>query len=384
MRMFHHGAESYKNLFHQVPQEFNRHGGREVLQYALGATLYMPALRENLLEDIKKMARRGISSLVICLEDSIPDDKLLEAESNLTKLLHQLAQENVDELPLLFCRVRSPEHYHHIIRENGNNLSSLTGMVFPKFDALDGRGAEFLRLHEEFARALPTPFYYMPVIESPSVVHRETRKIALKNISELLGKHHERLLAVRIGATDMGSVYALRRNRDFTIYDVHVIASALADIVNVLGRAEDDRVITGPVWEHFNPKSRTFKTQLRESIFDGDVELRNQLLTAGYDNFIKEVQMDKLNGIIGKTIIHPSHILIVNSLLVVSHEEYQDALEILNNGSASGAQASSYRNKMNEVKPHLAWARQIESRAHIFGVAKENVDFIDFLERGRL
>lgn len=384
MKLFNSSGTSYNDLFHQEPQVFNRHSGREMLQYALGATLYMPALRDNLLEDIHKMAKQGISSLVICLEDSIPDDKLQEAEHNLTVTLKQLAQENVDELPLIFCRVRTPEHYHHIIQENGALLSSLTGMVFPKFDALDGRGAAFLSLHGGFSSTLDTPFYYMPVIESPAVMHRETRKVTLKNISELLSKHHDQLLAVRVGATDMGSVYALRRNRDFTIYDVHVIASALADIVNVLGRAEDDRVITGPVWEHFNPKSRAFKPLLRESIFDGDMELRSKLLTAGYDNFIKEIQMDKLNGIIGKTIIHPSHIAIVNSLLVVSHEEYHDAMEILGNASASGAQASSYKNKMNEVKPHLAWAKQIQARSIIFGVAKENVDFIDFLERGNL
>ena len=42
---------------------------------------------------------------------------------------------------------------------------------------------------------------------------------------------------------------------------------------------------------------------------------------------------------------------------VVSHEEYLDAMAIAGN-TAGGAAASPYRNKMNEMKPHQAWARR--------------------------
>lgn len=39
--------------------------------------------------------------------------------------------------------------------------------------------------------------------------------------------------------------------------------------------------------------------------------------------------MDRQNGILGKTIIHPSHIRVVHALYVVSYEEYLDALSIV-------------------------------------------------------
>ncbi len=41
--------------------------------------------------------------------------------------------------------------------------------------------------------------------------------------------------------------------------------------------------------------------------------------------------------------------------------------------------ASGYRNKMNEVKPHTAWARRTLARAQAFGVARPDVTFVDLL-----
>jgi hypothetical protein len=34
---------------------------------------------------------------------------------------------------------------------------------------------------------------------------------------------------------------------------------------------------------------------------------------------------------------------------------------------------------MNEAKPHLTWAERIMVRAGVFGVAAEDVNFVDFL-----
>jgi citrate lyase beta subunit len=222
----------------------------------------------------------------------------------------------------------------------------------------------------------------MPILESPSIIYRETREAALSLVSNVLAEHKDSLLAVRIGATDMSSAYGLRRSPDFTIYDVNVVSSAIADIVNVFGRADFGTVITGCVWEHFSSVPRTLKPQLRESIFSDDKKLRSRLLHEDYDMLLREIQLDKINGITGKTVIHPTHIGLVHALLVVNHEEYSDALDILSDGKAGGgAHASQYKNKMNEVKPHTAWANKIKNRADAFGVSNENIDFIDFLER---
>lgn len=380
MKHFEHIPQT-DELFFEKPYDFTKDSPKELLSSSLGATLYMPATRKTLYNDLIKMRYKDASSIVVCLEDSIPDDEVEEAEKNLHELLLTLMEKGEDNLPLIFVRPRTPEHFYKITQQNKGLLSSLTGFVFPKFDAYD-QGDDFCYVLQKVNEENNLKLYFMPVIESPSVIHRETRKATLSHVSKIIEKYNDELLAIRIGATDMSSSYGIRRSSDFTIYDVHVVSSAIADIVNVLGRAEDHHIITGAVWEHFTQKNeRVFKTSLRENIFSNAKELRAKLLTQGYDNFIKEIQLDKINGITGKTIIHPSHISIVNSLLVVSHEEYLDACDIMQNDNGGGAYTSHYRNKMNEVKPHYAWAEKTINRAKMFGVAKEKIDFVDFLER---
>ncbi len=56
-----------------------------------------------------------------------------------------------------------------------------------------------------------------------------------------------------------------------------------------------------------------------------------------------------------------------------------DALEIAGK-NGGGASASPYGNKMNEMKPHQAWAGQTLLRAAAFGVAAENITYVDLLE----
>jgi hypothetical protein len=66
----------------------------------------------------------------------------------------------------------------------------------------------------------------------------------------------------------------------------------------------------------------------------------------------------------------------------VGQEEYEDARDVVATGGCGGAAASSFGNKMNESKPHTAWARRTLLRADAFGVARENVSFVDLLGAG--
>ena len=61
----------------------------------------------------------------------------------------------------------------------------------------------------------------------------------------------------------------------------------------------------------------------------------------------------------------------MHALSVVSHEEYSDAADILRpERGGGGVLRSAYTNKMNEVKPHRAWAERTLLRAEVFGVAQ--------------
>jgi citrate lyase beta subunit len=398
MRHFDHIDTAYrKHLFHRHPRPFGRHDDPAVLAVALGATLYCPATRPTLAGDIEKAARRGVMSMVVCLEDAIADDEVPEGEANLVAQLRELhgrgaggadgaepgaegGGRSIGGVPLLFVRVREPRQIGDIADRLGPAAALISGFVLPKFTV--AAGGAFLDALEDTAARTGLRLLAMPVIESADAVYSETRTEMLHDVARLLAKHRERILAVRIGATDMSAAYGLRRPPDLTIYDIRPVAAAITDIVNVLGRADGSGfVLTGPVWEYFSAGERMFKPQLRRSPFEAQraAPLRQRLITSDLDGLIREVHLDKANGLTGKTVIHPTHVAAVHALSVVTHEEYCDAADILGY-AGGGAMASSYANKMNEAKPHRAWAERLMLRARVFGVAARDVTFVELLE----
>ncbi|MEU8796797.1 HpcH/HpaI aldolase/citrate lyase family protein [Spirillospora sp. NPDC048819] len=380
MRHFDHiDAARRKLLFHRHPRTFDRHDDPGVLAVALGATLYSPSTRPAIADDVERAARRGVMSMVLCLEDAIGDDEVAAGESNLVAQVRALHERDAD-VPLLFVRVRDPGQIGDLIGRLGDAAALVTGFVLPKFTAASG-GA-FLDALEDAAARTGLRLLAMPVIESPEAVYAESRTEMLHDVARLLAKHRPRILAVRIGATDMSAAYGLRRPPDLTIYDIRPVAGVICDVVNILGRADGTGyVVTGPVWEYFSAGERMFKPQLRQSPFEAQraAPLRQRLITSDLDGLIREVHLDKANGLIGKTVIHPSHVAAVHALSVVTHEEYCDAADILG-VSGGGAMASAYANKMNEAKPHRAWAQRLMLRARVFGVAAEDVTFVELLE----
>jgi citrate lyase beta subunit len=381
MRHFGHIPHARRaQLFHRGPQSFHRADEPAILAVALGATLYSPATRLSLAADIRKSAARGVTSMVACLEDSIPDEQVGAAEDNLVDQLGRAHQAG-SEAPLLFIRVRVPEQIPDLARRLGEAIELVSGFVLPKFTAASG--SAFLDALSDTATASGRRLLAMPVIESREAIYKETRAGMLHDVAALLAKHRDRVLAVRLGATDLSSAYGLRRPPDLTIYDIHPVASVIADVVNVLGRADGTGfVVTGPVWEYFSAGDRIFKPQLRQSPFErrSAAMLRKRLITADLDGLIREVHLDKANGLTGKTVIHPSHAAAVHAMSVVTHEEFCDASDIVGEAGAGGAMASSYANKMNEAKPHRAWAERLLLRAQIFGVAAEDVTFAELLD----
>ncbi|PBC64157.1 ATP/GTP-binding protein [Streptomyces sp. Tue6028] len=386
MRHFGHIApEERQRLFHQEPSVFTADSPARVLATALGATLYSPATRPRLADDIVKQAERGVVSMVLCLEDSIDDAEVAGAEENLVRQFADLAgRADAGELPLLFVRVRFPEQIPDLVRRLGPSVRLLSGFVMPKFT--EERGMPFLEALTGAETASGRRLFAMPVLESPELLYRESRVETLEGISRAVDKYRDRVLALRLGVTDFCSSYGLRRAPDMTAYDVQVVASVIADVVNMLGRADGTGfTVTGPVWEYFRVQERMFKPQLRRSPFlEGQAEeLREALIEHAMDGLLREIALDQANGLQGKTCIHPSHVLPVHALSVVSHEEFSDAQDILRpERGGGGVLRSAYTNKMNEVKPHRAWAERTLLRAEVFGVANEDIGFVELLAAG--
>jgi citrate lyase beta subunit len=384
MRHFGHLAPDDRSaLFHREPQEFTADSSAHTLAVALGATLYSPATRPQLADDVVKQAARGVVSMVLCLEDSIDDRDVVAGEANLVRQfadLAVLAGRTGAVLPLLFIRVRTPAQITDLVTRLGDTVALLSGFVLPKFT--EETGVPFL---EALARAEISSgrrLFAMPVLESPQLMHLESRVETLHGISRTVDKYRDRVLALRLGVTDFCSSYGLRRAPAMTAYDVQIVASVIADVVNVLGRADGSGfTVTGPVWEYFRHHERMFKPQLRRSPFSPEAEnLRETLIERDMDGLLREIELDRANGLQGKTCIHPTHVPVVHALNVVTHEEFCDAADILDEDRAGGGVLrSAYTNKMNEVKPHRAWAERTIRRAEVFGVAQEDIGFVELL-----
>lgn len=385
MRHFGHVAPGERQrLFHREPGFFTADSPARVLAAALGATLYSPATRDRLADDVVKQAGRGVVSMVLCLEDSIDDAEVAGAEENLVRQFTDLAGRPDTGLPLLFIRVRTPEQIPDLVRRLGPAVRLLSGFVLPKFT--EERGVPFLEALTAAEASSGRRLFAMPVLESPELLYLETRGEALQGIFRTVDKYRDRVLALRLGVTDFCSSYALRRAPDMTAYDVQIVASVIADVVNVLGRADGTGfTVTGPVWEYFRVQERMFKPQLRTSPFleVRATRLRETLIEHAMDGLLREISLDQANGLLGKTCIHPSHVLPVHALSVVSHEEFSDAQDILKpERGGGGVLRSAYTNKMNEVKPHRAWAERVLARAEVFGVANEDIGFVELLAAG--
>lgn len=351
MRYFNYlTADEEKTLFYLPPNSFHNHSHKDILAHSIGAALYMPATRRSFAEDIAFGKIEGLVSVVLDLEDAVGDNEVHDAEELLIGQLNQITNWidlgilPLDNLPLLFIRVRSVNQLKYLLERLEDNVTLLTGIVFPKFTAENGEA--YFQILEDYnddkPETAPT-LYGLPILESGSILYKESRTSTLLAIHDIITRFKALVLNVRIGATDFSSLFGLRRSSERSIYDIAPIRDCIADIINMFGRIESANVISGPVWEYFQTKG-----------------------------LIREVMLDKENGLIGKTIIHPTHIKPVQSLYAVTHEEYSDATSILMNSHGDlGVMKSAYGNKMNEIKPHFNWAKRILLRSQIYGVLHE-------------
>ena len=332
--------------------EFNKESSREVLQYAIGGMLYMPATRTKIVQDIIEQKNPDIKSICLDLEDSIGDDTVEEAlimlRSTISKL-HKAIEEktlSINELPLIFIRVRNPEQLKTLKNTlSQEQLDIITGFNFPKFDS--NNAAEYIRAFNELQHKSLTKLYFNPILESKAIMYKQNRMEELVYIQRKLSGFSDHILNIRVGATDFCNIFGIRRKMNQTIYDINVVADCFADIVNFFGK---NYVISGPVWEYFNSQGEIgpWKTGLE-----------------------RELTLDKLNGFFGKTAIHPVQLPVIAKSNIIDEEDYNDAMSIMGMGTGLiGVAKGSAGNKMNEVKTHSNWARKILAIASVYGVKK--------------
>lgn len=314
--------------------------------YSVGPLLYCPANHTGVKDSLIAGRFGSHFSMTFCLEDTIRDDSVEAAEQILIHTLQALQkaqEETAFYLPKIFIRVRSAAQISKLYRALGAAAGIVAGFNAPKFSPENA--AEYIRRITEINEVSPSKVYLMPIMENTDMISLKTRVDFLYDVKEHLDSVSDLILNVRVGGNDLCHAFGFRRNCNETIYDIRPIADLLSDIVTVFGR---DYVISGPVWEYYN----------------GD----------GWDSGMRrELECDRQMGFIGKTVIHPKQIPLVNEAYKVSRKDYEDALAILNWNpqNVSLVSGSQENDRMNEFKTHRNWAEKILFLAKSYGIRQE-------------
>lgn len=284
----------------------------------LGATLYVPAIKDNLL-DTAYGANPSVRSIVICLEDAIREDQVEQAEARFAEALTQFAAR---ETPVLvFARPRNIEMLVRLLRLP--DIEAIQGFVLPKITTQNLPQWLSVLVHGKHA--------FMPTIEGEEAFDRT----ALSRLRDQLLPYADRVTAIRIGGNDILNILGVRRSNTRTAYD-GPLGPVIRDIAGTF--LPYGFSVAAPVFEHFSS---------------------TDLLRA-------EVEQDIEHGLLTKTAVHPLQMETIQSLYRPSGAEMAEARAILEKDAPAvfGAHGS-----MCEPATHSRWAGTIIQRAQIYGTA---------------
>lgn len=318
------------------------------LKYRVGPLIYMPGLRTDIAEKLAGFSAGGAMSAAVCLEDTVKDSMVETAERNTANQLRKLGEmiqngsADPDRLPLLFIRVRTPEQIEKMISLLGADVKYLCGFILSKID--DETICGYRNIIEKISKQHEKRFFYMPIIENPSLLQLNTRYDRLSRLKDELDDIGEHILNVRVGGNDFCKALSLRSSITQTIYDFFPVANLLSDISVTFS---SDYVVSAPVWNYFgSPSEELWKQGMR-----------------------REMGSDSAMGFFGKTVIHPVQINEVIENMKVSREDYDDARLILGTeDNDMQVIKGTAGNRMYEHKVHGGWARKILSAAEIYGI----------------
>ncbi|WP_110947026.1 HpcH/HpaI aldolase/citrate lyase family protein [Pseudomonas bohemica] len=296
--------------------------------YALGATLYMPATRPDILDVIRGEKLPGLRSMVVCLEDAVAATDVDPALQHLRGVLRSVVADNEarGSGPLVFVRPRDSQMAAKL--NDWSETSAINGFVVPKF-TLASLG--------QWALAASNPeLLLMPTLETADVYSPQ----AMVDLGAAMrAEFGDRILALRIGGNDLMGCLGLRRNPAATLYKTPMgyVIPMLAGVLGAQGFA-----MTAPVFE--------------------------QLATP--ELLSEELNLDISHGLVGKTAIHPSQITQIHDAFRVSIEDLNCAKLIVNDSAPA---VFKHNDAMVEPATHYNWAVKIIERAKWHGVKPAEV-----------
>ncbi len=278
------------------------------MYYRLGATLYVPATRDDLTQIVVGEKLATVRSIVLCTEDAVREDDLPQCYRNISAALCQSLRENL----LLFIRPRSPQVLEQLLQIPG--ISNISGFVLPKISFKN------ITTYRAILSRYPQ-FGIMPTLETEIAFCRDK----IRQFGRDLGGFSNQLVCVRIGGNDLMGLLGIRHPEHYTIYDTP-IRSVIDDII--LALRPNGINVSAPVFDYIDKP----------------------------DLLAQEVSFDQARGFMAKTAIHPSQISIIEDGLRGCDEHRKVALKVLDKESAAVFQMHG---GMCESTTHREWAQRI-------------------------
>jgi len=286
--------------------------------WCLGASLYMPAHRLDLMDCANGEKLAALRSMIFCTEDAVSH---AEVDSSLRHL--GLCLQGFRDTPtrFRFIRARNPEILARLLELPG--IENVDGFVLPKFNEAN--------FHAYFDQLQHTQFKVMPTLETRDVFDVGAMNALRQGL--LQDDIVARILMLRIGGNDFMNLLGIRRPRAMTVYETplgHVIAQ-LVTVFKPYGFS-----LAAPVFEYL----------------DDVVTLQ------------KEIRLDLAHGLTGKTAIHPTQVPVIEAMYSVGSGDYEMAVAL--NQSSSPA-VFRMHDAMCEVETHKQWGQGIIDRQLYYG-----------------
>lgn len=179
--------------------------------YRVGALLYAPAKKKDIAQKILENEIPLLTSVALCLEDATSDAELPRAKAQLLKTLSKLSEcRSLNDIPMIFVRVRNPEHLVNIAGQLSEHSLSVTGFILPKFDL--SNAVEYMNATVSLPNICRDCPYVMPILETRAIADPQNRKGELSFIKQVLDANKDIILNVRVGGNDLCNLYGVRRS----------------------------------------------------------------------------------------------------------------------------------------------------------------------------
>ncbi|MDO9106641.1 MAG: HpcH/HpaI aldolase/citrate lyase family protein [Methylovulum sp.] len=287
--------------------------------WMLGAPLYMPAHRLDLMDIANGEKLPWLRSMIFCTEDAVSHNQI---DSSLRHL--GLCLQGFRETPMRyrFIRARNPEILARLLDMPG--IEKIDGFVLPKFNESV--------FHAYFDQLQGRPFKVMPTLETKEVFEGAAMCALRQGLLQAAIFPH--ILMLRIGGNDLMNLLGIRKPRSLTLYDTPM-GNVISQLVTI-----------------FKPHGFSLSAPVFEYLEDTET-------------LLKEIRLDMAHGLTGKTAIHPAQVPVIEAAYAVDQEDYEMALSL---SEKEAPAVFRMHNTMCEVATHQQWSKAIISRQACYGV----------------